>query len=426
MKAGVLLAFSAVLAACGRREEPERRPAAPATTIVFRHARPHGFDAFFRQIIERFERENPGIRVVDEYLPPDSDQQRELYTVGFASGAAGFDLLAVDIVWIAEFSRAGWLADLTPYLPPEEQALFLPSTMAAARRDGRPYALPWFTDAGLLYYRKDLLDRFGHAPPATWSELIRIARDVVGRAGGQNLVGFVWQGKRSEALVCNALEYLASNGVDLVDAQGRWSADSPRAEAALALMSGLVHREGVSPELVLAADEESTRRIFGEGRAVFLRNWPYALAHFKKPGNPVEGRVGIGPLPSFPGRPSAGTLGGWYFGVNARSTHPQEAYRLARYLSSPEVQRLVFDRMRYLPTRSVLYRDPELLAREPELAAFERILAGARPRPATPEYRRLSETLQGELSAMLAEQKTPAQALRDARARFEPAAARRP
>lgn len=418
---GVLLLAAALAAAGCRGGEPQPEPSGPPRVrLVFRHGRVSGFEGLFRQILAGFEKENPGVVVAEEYMPWDSGQQHQLYAINLEGRTSSFDLMGLDIVWIAEFARAGWLEDLTPSFGPTEQAQFLPGTIQAATFEGRIHAVPWFADSGLLYYRKDLLERFGHKPPETWRDLVRVARDVLERAKDPQLAGFVWQGKQYEGLVCNAMEYLASNGARIVDERGSWALDEARAGAALGFMAGLVHRERVSPELVLAADEETTRHIFGDGNAVFLRNWPYALGIFAKPGSKVAGKVGIASLPRFPGHPSAGTLGGWYMGVNRFSKHPVEAYALARYLASPEVERLVYDRIGYLPARASLYRDGKLLKAHPELRDLGRILAVAKPRPVTPHYMNVSDVLQTELSAALAGLKTPEKALRDIRVQLEP------
>ncbi|MBI4425809.1 MAG: ABC transporter substrate-binding protein [Elusimicrobia bacterium] len=410
---------------CGKAPEPEAKPSAPATRIVFRYGRVSGFEAFFRQILSRFERENPGIEVVDETMALDVGQQRELYAINLQGKNGAFDLMALDIIWIAEFASAGWLAELDPWFAAEDRAAFLPAAIQAATFGGRVYALPWYADAGLLYYRKDLLEKHGHRPPETWADLVRVARDVMTKEGDPRLAGFVWQGKRYEGLVCNALEYLSSNGAEVFDEGGRWALDEERAAQALAFMSGLVHKEGVSPGLVLAADEETTRHIFGDGHAVFLRNWPYARGLFAKQGSAVAGKVGIAPLPYFPGHAPAGTLGGWFLAVNRYSKNAEAAFRLARFLGSAEVQRLVYEKIGYLPTRSLLYRDPELLAKDRQLEALARILAGARPRPVTPDYSRISEAMQASFSDVLAEVKSPRRALRELSAKVRSSGVRR-
>ena len=151
---------------------------------------------------------------------------------------------------------------------------------------------------------------------------------------------------------------------------------------------------------MVTADEETTRHIFGNAQAVFMRNWPYALNIFEKEGSPVKGKVGISPLPRFPGQESSSTLGGWNLGINRYSKHPRQAYALIRHLTSPEVQKQVFQRIGYLPTRSSLYSDPEILREKPQMGRLYQILKRARPRPVTPFYPGISQIMQAEVAAV--------------------------
>jgi multiple sugar transport system substrate-binding protein len=170
---------------------------------------------------------------------------------------------------------------------------------------------------------------------------------------------------------------------------------------------------------VLTADEETARLIFGNGQAVFMRNWPYAWGLYAEPGHPMRGKFGIAPLPRFPGGASVSALGGWYLGVNRRSKHPKEAYEFVRFMTSRQVQKALYLRLSYLPTRRELYSDPELIERAPQLAEFGRILERATPRPATPAYAALSELLQSEFSGVLVGRSSPEAALRRLRRRAE-------
>jgi multiple sugar transport system substrate-binding protein len=173
---------------------------------------------------------------------------------------------------------------------------------------------------------------------------------------------------------------------------------------------------GVSPRWVTAADEEMTRRAFQDGRAIFLRSWPYAMDLFAQPGSPVAGKVGIAPLPrDVHGQRGFGAAGGALLGVNARTRHPELAVALARFLTGEAGQRATADATGLYPTRRALYRDPELLRRHPQLPVLESLALAARPRPVTPAYLMLSNTLQPELSAVLVGTKSPRQAVADAR-----------
>jgi multiple sugar transport system substrate-binding protein len=168
---------------------------------------------------------------------------------------------------------------------------------------------------------------------------------------------------------------------------------------ALALMADLVHRYHVTPASVTTMTEEPSRHVFGQGRAAFLRNWPYAWRLFQHPDSRVHGKVGVAELPRFTGGRSAPTLGGWQLAVNAASRHADAAERLVRFMTGERAQKRLAIAYGFQPSRMSLYRDAELLAAQPFLGELERIFAAARPRPVTPRYVRVSQVLQAELSA---------------------------
>lgn len=258
--------------------------------------------------------------------------------------------------------------------------------------------------------------KYGFAPPQTWEQLAHIAAAIKRREPG--MYGFVWQGKQYEGLVCNALEYIWSAGGDVFN-DGRVVLDSPANRRALGFMQALVHGDGVSPELVMTATEEPSRRIFGSGKAVFLRNWPYAWTLFERPGSPVRDRVGITVLPHFPGYASAATLGGWQLGVNRNSRHPEAATAFVQFMTSSAAQKELALAYGLNPSRRLLYDDPELIAAQPHLAQLRMIFDHARPRPVTPQYVRISQVLQSEFSAVVVGLKKPKDALAAAQRQVE-------
>lgn len=410
-RGGIALLLLGIAAGCTPEGEMPRRT--EGTVLVFKHGKIEGDPAALRDLLDRFEREHPGVRVVDESLPSSTDQQHQYYITNLEGGSDEFDLFALDVIWVPEFSRAGWLREITPLLPEAERDEFFPASLQAAMLGEKLFAIPWYIDAGLLYYRKDLLKRHGFDRPERWEELALISRTILEKENDPRLTGFVWQGKQYEGLVCNVLEQIWSRGGDVLEG-GRISLDGPASREALRFMRELVASGGISPPLVTTADEEATRRIFGEGRAIFMRNWPYAWELFQSEGSPVRGKVAVSPLPSAPGHPPAATLGGWLLGVNRRSRHPEAAERLVGWLTSTEAQRALALRIGYKPTRMPLYRDRELLARDPFLADLDPIFRTARPRPVTPYYLMFSQIMQPEFSAAITGVKEPAEALRSA------------
>lgn len=401
------LAAAGLAAGCG-----PPAPRGPGTTLVFKHGKLFGDPRALRALIDEFERAHPGVAVREETLPASSDEQHQFYAINLHARSAAFDVLAVDIIWVAGFARAGWLRELGALEP----GAFFDGPAEAVTWEGKAYALPWFVDAGLLYYRRDLLDRYGLAPPETWNDLVGVAREVMGRVPGMH--GFVWQGKQYEGLVCNALEYLHSNG-GAVLAGGRVVLDSPQNREALALMADLVHRYRVTPASVTTATEEPSRHLFGQGRALLLRNWPYAWRAFQDPSSRVHASVGIAGLPRFPDGRSAPTLGGWQLAVNSASRHQEASAALVRFLTGEQAQRRLALAYGFQPARAALYRDAGLLAAQPFVGRLARVFAAARPRPVTPQYVRVSQVLQSGFSAAISALKTPQAALAHAHEQIE-------
>jgi multiple sugar transport system substrate-binding protein len=408
--AGTALVLVCVLVGAGCTE----RPRAPGpVTLVFKHARILGPADPIPALLREFETAHPGVRVRSEALPWTSDEQHQFYVINLEGRRPGFDVLMLDVIWVPEFARAGWLLDLTARVPGEEQAGFFPSAMEPAQWGGSLWALPWNMNVGLLYYRADLLARHGLSPPATWDELeAQVARI---RAGERDpgLAGYLWQGKQYEGMIVNALEAIWAAGAEVLAPDGRLFPEPERAAGALARLRGLIER-GVSPPWVTAADEELSRRAFGDGRAIFLRNWPYALDLFEAQGSAVRGRVGIAPVPGGAG----GSTGGSHLGVVRGTAHPDEAAALVRFLTGERAQRAMLAGTLY-PSRTALYRDPALTAAHPSLPAIHDLMRAGRPRPITPHYLLLSTTLQPEISAVLVGLKPAPRALADARARLD-------
>lgn len=361
-----------------------------------------------RRQLERFMAEHPKIRVVQRNTPDAADQRHQLYVQWLNARASEPDILQLDVIWTAEFAAAGWLLPLEAFAPDIEG--FFPATIAANRWQEKLYALPWFVDVGMLYWRKDLLQ----GPPQTFAELSSNAESTQG-AGGVPF-GFVWQGARYEGLVCVFLEYLGGYGGSIMDASGGVTVDAEPAVRALSAMRDSIYRTGIVPEDVLTWQEEQTRFAFQNGQSLFMRNWPYAYPLMESPSQSrIHGKFAAALMPAAPeGRPTA-ALGGSQLAINAQSAHPRAAYAVIEYLTRPEQ---MLERARVAgqyPPRPALYRGETLAGAlaVPPLQAL-RIIESAVPRPVTPVYTELSEILQIHLHRALTRQEAPREALRKA------------
>jgi multiple sugar transport system substrate-binding protein len=388
-------------------------------TLVFKHAKILGPSDPLPRLLREFEARHPGVRVLSESITWNSDEQHQFYAVNLEGGNPGFDVLMLDVVWVPEFGRAGWLLDLTDVVGPDELAAHFPAAVHAGQDRGRVWAIPWTMNVGLLYYRKDLLDKYGLRPPQSYDELVAQVERIKAGERDPRLDGFLWQGKQYEGMVCNALEALWGNGTEVLDAAGAAFPDPGRAAAALTALRALIDR-GISPRWVTAADEELTRRPFQDGRAIFLRNWPYAMDLFERADSPVRGRVGITSVPRLAeGVIAVGTSGGAHLGVYRGTRQREAAVALVRFLTSAESERAMVDGAALSPSRMALYRDPEVVREHPNFPAIHALAMVARPRPITPYYLMLSTMLQPELSAALVGVKAPRQAVLSARHQIE-------
>ena len=362
-----------------------------------------------RRQLERFDRETPDVRVEMRPTPDAADLRHQLYVQWLNARATDPDILQVDAIWTPEFAAAGWILPLDPFGP--DTAAFFPVTIDANRWQGELFALPWFVDVGMLYWRTDLLDR----PPATWEQLERDVRRAT--ADGSPRYGLVWQGARYEGLVTVFLEYLGGFGGRILDG-GRVTVSEPPGVLALTTMRDQIRRR-VVPARVLTWHEEEPRFAFQNGEAALMRNWPYAVAPMQDSADSrVAGRFAVAPMPAGPGGRHTAAFGGAQLAINAFSPEAGAAWRVIDYLTRPEQMLERAEIVGQFPTRTGVYDDPalaEALAIPP--AQAREIVEAAVPRPVTPVYTQLSEMLQIQLHRALSGQAEPAAAL--ARAALE-------
>jgi multiple sugar transport system substrate-binding protein len=388
---------------------------APATgpTVVTLPISALGAEAeVLRQQLRRFMEEHPGIRVVQRTTPDAADQRHQLYVQWLNARANEPDILQLDVVWTPEFAAAGWILPLDRFAP--DTASFFPATVAANRWQGRLFAVPWFVDVGMLYWRTDLMA----APPATFADLAREAERA--RAARGLRFGLVWQGARYEGLVAVFLEYLGGHGGRMLNG-GTVTVGSDAGVRALTAMRDQIYRDAIVPPTALTWHEEESRFAFQNGEAAFMRNWPYASALLQdSAASRVAGRFAVAPMPAAPGGRPTAALGGAQLAINAHSAHPEAAWAVVEYLTRPEQ---MLERARVVgqfPTRPALYSDPalaEALAIPP--AQARAVIEHAVPRPVTPVYTQLSEILQVHLHRALTRQEEPAEALTRAAAQMQ-------
>lgn len=362
-----------------------------------------------RHIIEAFEAQNPGIDVEVIEGPNASNLLEDLYTSSFLLGDSPYDLVLMDTIWLPKFAAAGWLTDLSDRVASTDLSDFLPAHIEGSRYENKLYRMPLRSDAGLLYYREDLLAEIGAQPPETFDDLMEISKQLQG--SGAVPWGYVWQGRQYEGLSAMFVEVLEGAGGSWIDPNSlEVGLDRPETVEAINFLRSTI-TENVSPPGVTTYQEEEARRLFQSGDAVFMRNWPYALPLINAEDSELAGKVGIKPMVHAPGESSAGCLGGWGLGISKTTAHPDEAWKLIEFYTSEESQRQMALRNGYLPVRRSTYTDPQVVQEYPYYPDMLAVAESAALRPPVAQYAQASDILQRYLSAALTNRMSPQDAM---------------
>jgi multiple sugar transport system substrate-binding protein len=416
--AGVGLAGVALLgaSACAGAADPNE--------VVLSHA--EDFPQF--GLIKKFnERHKDGFRVTVREMPDDYGEYFEQLEAEFQVGGGGIDVIVGDTIWMAELAANDWISDLSGRFSAQERSAFIDVTIQSFTYGGRIYGVPRILDAGMLYYRKDLLEESGYSePPKTWEELKEMAAKVVRDRGAR--YGYVFQGADYEGGVCNGLEFIWTHGGEVLDPNdaSKVIIGSPESVAALATERSMVSEE-LAPQAVANYTEfESEVTFMLRGDAVFCRNWPYMYRLGSDPRSKAKTElVGVAPLPvGDVQHRTASCLGGDVLLISAFSEKKEEAWEFVRYFADEESQKTRALEDGSLPTRKALFEDPEVLDALPMIAGAREALLNVRPRPVSGRYSEMSramalqfnnvlrgntmpeeavETLQGELQQIIDE-----------------------
>jgi multiple sugar transport system substrate-binding protein len=362
---------------------------------------------FFTTLIKPWNTAYPDQQVSLVLLPEAENGQLAQLTANLQAGSSTYDVIAMDVIWTAEFASAGWIIPLESSM--FRLSEFLPPAVDTAEYNGHLWAVPYYSNAEVLYYRKDILAKAGKQPPRTWAQLEDLAKTVAPVYG---LQGYASQLAPYEGLTVNFAEALQSASGSILSPGGTTvTVDSPQALQGLDfLVDGL--REGWIPKSSLNYEEESSWGDFESGKLLFLNNWPfiYSQASLPGPANKVYGKVGVTPLPGLDGAGSS-SLGGANLAVSAFSRHQATAIAFIRYLTSlPEERQLLVD-SGFPPVWTSLYSDPAMVKLFPYLPVVKQAILAAQPRPSIIDYDQASLAISSAVYQALTLKKTPQQAL---------------
>ena len=370
--------------------------------------------------VEEFTRQT-GIRVQIMPAPEGAVEQLATWRQLLDSHAEAPDVYAVDVIWPRLL--ADNLIDLRPYVLQEDIAAHFPELIANYTVDGKLIALPHNLNEGLLFYRTDLLAKYGYgAPPKTWEELETMSKRIQAGErtnGNKDFWGFVWEGAPSEALTCNALEWQVSEGGGtILDENEKVTINNPNTIRAWNMAARWVG--SISPSGVTAYKEWDAFNLWQAGKAAFMRNWTNAYVAARAENSPTRGNFDIAPLPR--GRAGfASTLGGNGYGVSRYSRHPREAAMLVHFLTSPAGQARRCRRSSEPPTIPALYKDADVLGPNPYVSRVLQVHEGLALRPSMPAgkmYPEVSRAYFEAVHAVLTHKQSAAQAAEELQKRL--------
>ncbi|HET7479537.1 MAG TPA: extracellular solute-binding protein [Rubrobacteraceae bacterium] len=354
-------------------------------------------------LIDRFNKQNKGeIEVNWRETPAASDEYFEQVQSELQSGQSKIDVVGGDVVWPAQFAANGYLLDLSDRFTSEMQAKYLSGPLEPIKYEGKTYAVPWFTDAGMFYYRKDLLEKSGFSePPVTWDEMKDMIEKI--RSDSGTKYGYVFQGAQDEGGVVDALEHIWNAGGSVLEGN-KVVVNSPEARKGLEVRRSMI-TGGFSPRASGDYSTQESQAVFTDGNVIFMRNWPFVYGLLSNPDDSKvrPEQVDIAPIPvSEKGARSFSGLGGWNFMVNANSEDKlDEIWKFIQFMTSPESQKTLALQSTRLPTLKSLYEDQELLDKVPVAARGKEALQSTRPRPISPYYSDMSLKMADSFNAAL-------------------------
>ncbi len=365
-------------------------------------------------IIEEFEAENPGIKVNLIELPADTNKKLQTLNTILQAQDSSMDIFDADVTWPPIFASAGWVEPLENHLNSEDKEDFMPGPMGAVTYMEQIWGVPYRTDAGMLYYRKDLLQKYNKNVPETWDELIDTAMYIMDQE--PDMKGHAGSWAQYEGLTCNLMEFVWSYGGKVFDKKGNVIYNSPETVEAVSTMTDMIRRYEIMPEGIVNFHSGDARAPFFSGKLVFLRDWPSGWRSAQDPekSNVVD-KVGIAALPKGdPEGRSYSTLGGWQIMVSKYSENKEAAIKFAKFRASKKAQKIAALGLSHIPSRHSLYEDSEILEFMPFLTEMYPAIVNTYPRPQTPYYAEVSNVLQVETQNAFVGNKTPAECVSDA------------
>lgn len=381
----------------------------------------------YQDIVEHYNNTNTdNIRVTLRAIPGGTDDLTAIERNLFRAHSAAADIYSIDIVFVPELASQQWSMPISEsQWPASTRAQYLQAPLQACTFNGQVWAAPYRTDVGLIYYRTDLVD----TPPRTWDDLTTLTQSVFRRPHPEQLqYGYVWQGSQYEGLVCNFDEVLHGYGGSILapDDPTTVTVDSPEARQALNTMVGWTNNIPISPPNTDTYTEDVARQTWEDGKAIFMRNWPYVYVHAqgtKTQKTQVTGKFDIHPM-LYGGSNTVGhsSIGGWQLAINSFTDPDKQAaaWKFIQYMLGREAQEKGAREAGWLVTLQDIYTDRSIGNEIPLFKKIGPILQTAKPRPLTPRYEEVSQKIQIHVRRALNKTVSVSQALQDLASALKP------
>ena len=373
-----------------------------AEKITITFAFDEGVGTPTEEAIEAFNASQDRIEVQSYHLPQDANNLHDDFVNKMVSEDTSIDVMALDVVYVAEFAAAGWAEDLSDLYTDEELSAYLDGTVAGATYNGTLYAAPWFTNASALFYRTDVLEELGiEEVPTTFDGWIEVY-DMLGD-DSEIEYAFCYQGSQSEAMVCNWVEFLAATGASVLDDDGNPTCNSAEAIEATQLMADYIGT--YAPEGTTTYAETESQQVFQEGKALTCRTWSGTWNTFNnEEESDVAGNVGMTLLPvASEGETSHSCMGGLDLTINPFVSDEQKeaAKEFVKWLTSQEEETAFCLSSSQPPTVKAVYSDADVHEAIPFYTDFYSIIENGKGRPVSPSYAELSDAIQRNVHSAL-------------------------
>lgn len=341
-------------------------------------------------LLDQWNKEHPDQKVTMIELSTSADQQRQSMVQNFQTKSDAYCVLSVDNINVPEFAAHRWIMQLPEDQFPKNE--IMPAVWKTGVYRGKLYAMAHSSDGGILYYRKDLLEKAGiKEPPKTWDDMSSDCEKVKKLPGYENIGCYAGQFAKYEGLTVNIDEAIHTAGGQLVDDQGKVVADSPQAVAGIKKVVD-AFKDGMIPKEALTYKEEEGRSAFENNRLVFYRNWPYQYSITEKT---MKGKFDIAPLPGFTAdKPGASSLGGHNAAISSYCKNKATALDFVKWYTSKKSVDFMLKEMSLAPTYTSLYDDPENIKKYPYLPVLKKSIEQAAPRPQVVNYGDVTAAIQ--------------------------------